>query len=325
MDDITSPELAVRPHHQDLPPTPVASLRDVGAGYGNTDILHGVSMELRAARVLVLFGPNGAGKSTLVRVLTGTLPPRRGAVQRAAATAADRRPVGLVPQEIALYPWLTPRENCRAFARLDGIPAAEVRARLDDVLRLTRCHDVADQPVSRLSGGYRRRVNIAVALMSAPQLLILDEPTVGLDSDARGNVVEILRAVAARGAAVLVITHDFEVATAIADDLAILAEGRVLAEGAPADLLSTAFGGRKLVELVFTEAPDARQQAALAARGAVPGRGRQNWLLRRPQSYDAAALEGLFADVGLQTAEFRIRQPGLDDLYTVTLRRGLSS
>jgi len=297
----------------------VAQVLDVSAGFGQSDVLHGVSLTLRAARVFALLGPNGAGKSSLVRLLTGTLAPRSGTVRIGSGGRPHAEAVGLVPQEIALYPWLTAKENCVAFARLDGVSAAEVKQRLPGVLRLAECDGVADVRVSHLSGGYRRRVNIAVALMSRPTLLILDEPTVGLDSMARQVVVDTIKAVRTGGMAVLIVTHDFDVAAAVADDLGFLVDGRLVGQGAPRDMLATAFGRRKLAELVFAVRPDVRQQALLRGRAAIPQATPTNWILRRPETLEADTLAESYSWAGLKVVEVRVREPTVGDLYAAVV------
>jgi len=295
----------------------VARLDHVSAGYGANAVLKDLSLSLLPGEITVLMGPNGAGKSTLIRVLTGVLKPSSGSVTLPEATDTGP-PIRWVPQEIALYPWLTARENCVAFARIGGAGRQAARALAERALVLADCTAIADQPVSRLSGGYKRRVNIAAALIGEPKLLILDEPTVGIDRDAKQAIARtILSLKASLGAAILIVTHDFDDADALADRAGFLFGGRLIASGRPADLIHSAFGGQKRIELNLTRPPDDRQRAALLALGAQPTLIDSGWVLFRvfddwAMAESLAPIQGL----GLDIAEVKMRNPGLEALYS---------
>ena len=292
-------------------PHAIVAIDRVRAGYGGADVLKEVSLTFRRGEALALLGPNGAGKSTLIRVLTGALPVRAGEVR-----FAGERAVGLVPQEIALYPWLTPRENALAFGRLAGLTRAQCAQRIGPVMALSGCAAVEGMRVSRLSGGYQRRANIAAALMSQPQLLILDEPTAGLDAEGRRHVAEVVAAVRDAGAAILLVTHDFDFAESLADRIAVLSQGALACCDALPRLLETRLAQRDRVEVVLTEAPGEAGRARLVALGAQPTAERRTWRLwRSAPGFDTAPIAAELAAAQLPVAELRVRRAGLEDLY----------
>jgi ABC-2 type transport system ATP-binding protein len=292
----------------------VARLDHVVAGYGATPVLQDLSLSLLPGEIYVLMGPNGAGKSTLIRVLTGVLKPSSGSVSLPSSGPAIR----WVPQEIALYPWLSARENCVAFARIGGAGRKAARALAERALIRADCTTIADLPVSRLSGGYKRRVNIAAALIGEPKLLILDEPTVGIDRDAKQAIARtILSLKSSLDAAILIVTHDFDDADSLADRAGFLFGGRLIASGRPADLIHAEFGAQKRIELTLKRPPDNVQRAALIGLGALPTLIDTGWVLFRVLD-DWAMAESLapIQALGLDIAEVKMRNPGLEALYT---------
>jgi ABC-2 type transport system ATP-binding protein len=295
---------------------PAVSLDDLRAGYGAADVLKGVSVAFRRGEVFVLLGPNGAGKSTLIRVLTGALPPSGGHLR----FAGGRREVGLAPQQIALYPWLSPRENAHAFGRLSGLTRRACDERLGPVMALTGCEPVARTPVAQLSGGYQRRANIAAALMNDPELLILDEPTAGLDAEGRAHVATAIESVRAAGAAIVLVTHDFEFAERLATEVGVLVGGALVCAGPPAELIASRLGGGDRVDFALKDAPDAAGRARLAALGAEPSVGDRGFRLRRPRAV-AQEIEA----ARFQLAEWRVRPVGLEDLFADAVRQGTAA
>ncbi len=228
--------------------------------------------------------------------------------------ARGRRAVGFAPQQIALYPWLTPRENCFAFGRLSGLSRRDCDARVGPVLRLTGCEPVAQTPVSRLSGGYQRRANIAAALMNDPELLILDEPTAGLDAEGRVHVATAIDAVRAAGAAIVLVTHDFRICRAARDQGRRAGRRCPGLRRAPAELIAERFGAGERADFALKDAPDAAGLQRLAALGAEPTGGDRAFRLRRPR---AAAQE--IEAAGFPLAEWRVRPMGLEDLFAASL------
>ncbi|HQS08109.1 MAG TPA: ABC transporter ATP-binding protein [Xanthobacteraceae bacterium] len=260
--------LAARPAPAAAHRTPVLEMAHVSASYGTRAVLHDASLAVSAGEITVLLGPNGAGKTTLIRAVCGRLRPDHGTVRvkgHAAHLSEARRRIGLVPQELALYPSLTVRENLDIFARLAGMPRAEIAGRVGAVMEAAGVAARANERIDRLSGGWKRRANIAAALVGEPALLVLDEPTVGVDRAALAGFADLLRALAAGGLAVLIVTHDLEQAAAVADRVAILVNGHVALEGPMHELVARRFGGARRVELRWSHPPDGDTRAHLVA------------------------------------------------------------
>jgi ABC-2 type transport system ATP-binding protein len=217
-------------------------VRDLRKSYGNAVALQGVSFSVKSGSCFGLLGPNGAGKSTTMKILTGIVTADAGTVRVLGLDAAKqqnaiRRQVGYVPQEITLYEPLSARDNLVFFGEMYGIRGAELRQRIQEVLRATGLEQRANEPVSKFSGGMKRRVNIAAALLHRPKLLILDEPTVGIDPQSRNYIFEMIRSLKAQGVTIIYSTHYMEEVEVLCDDVAIIDHGRVIAQGSLAELL----------------------------------------------------------------------------------------
>ncbi|HLP07975.1 MAG TPA: ABC transporter ATP-binding protein [Opitutaceae bacterium] len=236
----------------------------------------GVSLALGRGEVLGLLGPNGAGKSTLMALVAGLRRPQAGAVELA-EPAAVRGGFALVPQEYAFYPMLTCRENLEFFAGVLGLDGERARARIAAALAAVGLDAVAERRAAECSGGLKRRLNLAIGLVGDPQLLLLDEPTVGVDPQSRAFLLETVRRLRAEGRAIIYASHYMEEVQAIGDRVAVIDHGRVLTCGPLADLLA---GATANVEVRVARAPDAALRARLAAEcGLAAGSiGDDGWL-----------------------------------------------
>lgn len=305
----------------------VARIEDAVLPLGGRHALDGATLSLRRGEIFVLLGPNGAGKTSLLRVLCGRLPLTRGTVaigeppQDPRLHPKARRLIGLVPQRIALYSRLTVRENLEVFSQLAGRP--QTREAIDRVLRDTRLTAVADALTATLSGGLQRRVNVAVALVSEPGLLLLDEPTVGIDLAARSAIHDVLLGLRERGVAVLMVTHDFDQAERLADRVGIMIGGRIALEGRPEDVLRQAFGAKREIQAVLADLPDQAAETELKALGLSPVDGRLLWTgLTEEPAVGATELLDRLQSSRVPLREVRIRAPGLDTLFReVTMDR----
>jgi len=209
--------------------------------YGERRAVDGVSFRLERGRTLGLLGPNGAGKSTTVGMIAGLVRPDAGEVlilgQRMTPAAADvKRRIGLVPQDLALYDDLPARENLALFGALYGLSGARLRERCNAVLALVNLSERAGDKPSGFSGGMKRRLNIAAALLHEPELLILDEPTVGVDPQSRNAIFDSLEALRDAGCTLIYTSHYMEEVERLADHIVIIDHGRVIADETPADL-----------------------------------------------------------------------------------------
>ncbi len=213
--------------------------------YGAVEAVRGVSFEIQAGEVFGLLGPNGAGKTTTISLITTEHRPSAGdayvfGYSVCTSAAAVRPLVGLVPQEVSLYPELTARENLWFFGRMYRVPSGELGRRVDELLELVGLEGRRDDRVSTFSGGMKRRLNLAAGLIHQPRLVLLDEPTVGVDPHSREHLFTLVRRLAATGHAVLYTTHYMEEAERLCDRLGIMDEGRIIAAGPLATLLTEA-------------------------------------------------------------------------------------
>jgi ABC-2 type transport system ATP-binding protein len=300
-------------------PGPILQVDNVRHAYGSHVALRGVSLEVRPGEIFALLGPNGAGKTTLVRAICGRLAPNSGQVRVDGrdpfSDGAARAALGLAPQALALYPQLTVRENLETFASLAGLKGGAVRGAVGRAMELTHISGRARSLVRQLSGGFQRRVNIAAAILAHPKLLVLDEPTVGVDLAARDAISEALTRLRAEGVGVLLVTHDLEQADALADRVCFIRAGEKVLQGAPAALVADAYGERLEVEVDVGEA-GADQQAGLVAEGLAPGEAPGAWVCLASDGYAfAAGLAGRLAARGIDVREVRVRRPSLAHIF----------
>ncbi|WP_436498333.1 ATP-binding cassette domain-containing protein [Actinokineospora sp. HUAS TT18] len=222
--------------------TPVLECAALTRRFGERVAVDAVTLRVAEGETYGLLGPNGAGKSTTIRMVCGLLAPDSGAVTVAGRPMAPGSParadIGYVPQEVALYPDLSARENLRFFGRLYGLRGAVLRRRIAEVLDLVGLADRGGERVESFSGGMRRRLNIGAGLLHRPRLLVLDEPTVGVDPQSRHAILDSVHTLGAAGMAVLYTTHYMEEAERICDRVGIIDHGKLVAEGTPRELVA---------------------------------------------------------------------------------------
>lgn len=289
--------------------------------YGEREVLSGVNIELEEGDIFGLLGANGAGKTTLIRAICGRVEPRSGSLYVSGEAGRARlRHIGLAPQEIALYPYLTVRENLEVFGRLSGLPRREIGERLHWASGATALEDRLNERVGLLSSGWKRRVNIAAAILHRPKLLILDEPTVGVDIEVRGRLHEVILNLSRSGMGVLLATHDLDQAERLCNRIGFLRSGRLTLQGAPADLLHSAFGEQKEIAIELRRPASEAQVAMLRQIGFLPDDGSQSWtMLRADADRYVEHLGTALRKSGLDLREIRLREPGLDSLFRKAL------
>jgi ABC-2 type transport system ATP-binding protein len=232
---------------------PVLVCRDLRRRYGQRLAVDGVGFRVDPGETYGLLGPNGAGKTTTISMICGLLR-RDGGEVTVAGASLDRDPgavkaaIGYVPQDIALYPDLSGGENLRFWGRMQGLSGRELAARVDAVLEVVGLADRARDKVADYSGGMQRRLNIGAGLLHRPRLLVLDEPTVGVDPQSRNAILENVEALRGEGAAVLYTTHYMEEAERLCDRVGIIDQGRLIAEGTRRELVAQ-IGERDRIEL----------------------------------------------------------------------------
>ena len=211
--------------------------------YGSLVALDDVSLELVRGEFFGLLGPNGAGKSTTMSLIAGLRAPEAGTLTLdgrplTAANASARLSLGLVPQHIALYQELTADENLRIFGELQGLRGADLRSRIDDALEAVQLQDRRREPVKNFSGGMARRLNLVAALLHRPQLLLCDEPTVGVDPQSRNAIFEYLERLNREGLTIIYSTHYMEEATRLCSRIGVIDHGKLHALGTLDELLA---------------------------------------------------------------------------------------
>jgi len=217
--------------------SPVLSVKGLAKRYGEREALRDIEFDVDPGELVAVVGPNGAGKTTLLSILAGVQPASAGTVDGPGAGAA----IGWAPQQPAVYAKLSVAENLRLFARLEGV--VDPQAAVERMLEQTGLRERADERVERLSGGNRQRVNVALGLLADPPALALDEPTSALDSPQRERVWEFVGALARAGTAVLFSTHHLGEVSRNATRAIVLADGELLFDGAPSELIAANGGG----------------------------------------------------------------------------------
>jgi ABC-2 type transport system ATP-binding protein len=247
---------------------PLLECRDLRKRYGERTAVDGISFRIAPGETYGLLGPNGAGKTTTISMVCGLLRRDGGEVSVAGRPvdigATDAKAsIGYVPQDLAIYPDLTARENLRFFGRLQRLGGRELDRRVDEILALTDLADRAKDRVDSFSGGMKRRLNIGIGLLHRPALLVLDEPTVGVDPQSRNAILSSVADLGREGMAVLYTTHYMEEAERLCDRIGIIDEGRIKAEGTRRELVALV-GQKDRVDLVASGAVGAASTALLA-------------------------------------------------------------
>jgi ABC-2 type transport system ATP-binding protein len=283
--------------------------------------LDGVDLEVREGTVLGLLGPNGAGKTTTVRILTTLLKPDAGSARVAGLDVvrdaqAVRGRIGLSGQYAAIDENLTGRENLWMFGRLYGLPSAEAKGRADELLERFSLDDAAERVAKTYSGGMRRRLDLASALIGRPKLLFLDEPTTGLDPRSRLAMWDVIRTQVREGATLLLTTQYLEEADELADEIAVVDHGRIIARGTADDLKSQVGGER--IEVVVHDHEALDRAATLLAPEGSGSVDRHTRRLTIAASGGAAELVDVVRRLGeerIKVDDVGLRRPTLDDVF----------
>jgi ABC-2 type transport system ATP-binding protein len=314
----------VRNHPNAAPRVRVTAARHV---YGGLEVLHGVSLDLNAGEIYGLLGPNGAGKTTLMKAMCGRLRLTGGQIaidgQDISRSHSARRNVSYVPQDIAIFPHLTVQENLQIFGRLAGVSRGDLKLAVNGLLVEAQLSDRANQLCRTLSGGFQRRVNICASVLHKPLALLLDEPTVGIDIDAREAIHGLLHALRAQGTALLIATHDLDQAQQLCDRIGLIIGGNIVMEGVPNALISAHFGNDREVIVTLGRAAKDVGTIALRGMGLRLTQSPLTWFGRLPAAnVDAANLGHRLEAAGLDVKEIRVRVPDLKSLFLDTVATG---
>jgi len=301
-------------------------VQDLHKDFDEIHAVQGVSFAIRAGEIFSLLGPNGAGKSTIISMLACLLEPTAGdalvmghSIRR--EPMAVKAAIGVVPQEIALYEDLSARENLDFWGKMYGLRGAPLERRVTEVLELTGLADRQRGRVNKFSGGMKRRLNIGIALLHRPQVLILDEPTVGIDPQSRRNILDGVKELNRSGVTVLYTTHYMEEAQELSDQIAILDQGKVIALGTHAELVQIV-GELHRVDLQLSALPEGLVATWKATEGVrrvtVADEGRQDGSVTVlvddsnrlvPRLFEAATA------AGARITSVEVQEPNLETVF----------
>jgi len=299
----------------------VLECRGLEKSYGDRHAVRGVGFEIVRGETYGLLGPNGAGKTTTISMICGLLARDAGEVvvdgKPLETTSTEaKNAIGYVPQDLAIYPDLTARENLTFFGRLYGMARADLKQRSSEILEITGLADRSDERTDGFSGGMKRRLNIGIALLHKPRLLVLDEPTVGVDPQSRNAILSSVETLSGEGMAVLYTTHYMEEAERLCDRVGIIDEGEVKAEGTRRELVAI-LGERDRVSLDASGDVNvaARSLAELEAVDEVTASdGGIDLILQDASSHLPGLLE-VVASAGAQVTGVNVVEPDLEAVF----------
>ena len=304
------------------------AIQNLQKSYGDIQAVKDISFTVKSGEIFGLLGPNGAGKTTTIRCLCTLAKPDSGTIKIGSIDAiadpkAARRRLGYIAQEVAIDKVLTGRELLRLQAALYHIPSKNIAERIDQLVEALGITEYADRKTGTYSGGIRKRLDLAAGLLHQPEVLVLDEPTVGLDIESRRLLWDFLRQLKAAGTSILITSHYLEEIDALADRLAIIDSGKVIAEGTPSDLKDQVGGDRVTLRIrEFTPSTEANKaKDVLTALPFVesailnPAQGNSLNLIVKPEARVLTQIEQSLADVALPTFSLAQSRPSLDDVY----------
>ncbi len=300
---------------------PVLECRDLAKRFGSRQAVDGVGFTIATGETYGLLGPNGAGKTTTISMVCGILARDAGEVliggqPLTPGATALKGAIGYVPQDLAIYPDLSARENLAFFGRLYGLGGHELTERVDQVLDVIDLTDRAKDRTASFSGGMKRRLNIGIGLLHRPRLLVLDEPTVGVDPQSRNAILESVEALAAEGMGILYTTHYMEEAERLCDRVGIIDEGHIIAEGTRRELVALV-GGLDKVSLVAsgdTASVQGQVQAVDGVRQATPHEGGMEILVEEARNHLPALLQAASRD-GVVVKSVEVVEPDLEAVF----------
>ncbi len=283
--------------------------------FGSVMAVDGISLALHSGECLGLLVPNGAGKSTLIRSIVGRVTPDSGRVAvfgHEVSSAPARAALGWVPQELALYPRLTCKENLTAFGQYQGLSAGQIRKSVAWCLEWAALEDRERDLARTLSGGMKRRLNMAAGIIHRPKVVLMDEPTVGVDPQSRNRIFEMIEALRAEGTSIIYTTHYMEEAERLCDRVAIIDHGHIVALGTNAELVHNSFGTRSQVLARF-EGPDDRVDPWVAEHSGRLVDSIAEFTIEHPT--EVAALLDSATAAGLQLVDLSLRRPNLESVF----------
>jgi len=290
-------------------------VRSLVKRFGDLVAVNDVSLTVRAGECLGLLGPNGAGKSTVIRSIVGRVVPNSGSATVFGATADSteaRMALGWVPQELAIYPRISCSENLGAFGRYYGLKGRALKDAIGWCLKWAALEDRQDEVAKSLSGGMKRRLNMAAGMMHRPKVMLFDEPTVGVDPQSRNRIFEMIEALRDEGMAIIYTTHYMEEAERLCDRIAIIDHGRVIASGTKDELVRESFGSCSQVLARFKGEHAAIEAWAARHDGRVTDSTAEFTV---EQATEIARLLDDAAKAGLELEDVSLRKPNLESVF----------
>ncbi len=307
---------------------PTIEVQNLHKSFQNTVAVDNLSLEVPPGIIYGLLGPNGAGKTTTIRCICTLLRPDRGTIRVCGTTDPKqiRQRLGYVAQEVAIDKVLTGRELLELQAALYHIPPKQIKAAIDRVLDLVQLQEYADNRSGTYSGGIRKRLDLAAGLLHQPQVLVLDEPTVGLDIQSRLGIWEFLQKLRASGITILLTSHYLEEIDALADRVAIINRGKLIAEGTPTELKQNLGGDRVTIKIKeFTDLESAERGRALLqtlpfVRTSLinPAQGNAINLVISPEPNAQAQIQEILTAHNIPLFSYSQSRPSLDDVFLAT-------
>ncbi len=301
--------------------------RDLWKSFGGRPALRGVELSIKDKGIVSLLGPNGAGKSTFMKIAAGILRPERGSILVMGRDPRDpeaRSLIAYCPQEPGLFDELNSWDNLMFYARLYSLPEQKAREKARILLEELGILDHASKPVGKLSGGMRKKLGLAIAMLAEPPLYLLDEPTTGMDPGSRRDVWRILREIKADGGAVLLATHYMDEADELSDTVYIMDKGRIVASGKP-EKLKERYGPPSVVEIMFRRVPSQSSvEDALRGLEHTWSEGKLRVSVERPEKVVPRLVEQLYS-LGADIGSVRIVKPTLEDVFLKLTGRRLET
>ena len=296
------------------------SVQNLSKRFGELRAVDRISFSVAKGELFGFLGPNGAGKTTTISMIAGLLKPDEGTVGIGdfdlwKSPKAAKRLLGVVPQDLALYEEFTARENLHFWGSLYGIGLSELKKNAQSMLERVGLAERGKEPVSRFSGGMKRRLNLAIGLVHQPKVLLLDEPTVGIDPQARNNILEIIREIAREGTTIIFTTHHLEEAEKLCDRIAILDHGQILQTGSVSELAKVV-GDRDMVTLRGKFSAGQIQKALEGEPIAIIKLGDHATTVSfNQEGYGMATLVGKLSKAGVDFEDISVQKPTLESVF----------